>query len=98
MEAARDYYAQGADGSVWYFGEEVDNYEDGVVVDHEGTWLAGPEGPPGMIMPAQPAVGAVYRPENIPGVVLEEDTVKAVDQTVQGPRGPVLGRSSSASC
>ena len=91
VEAARDYFAQGADGSVWYFGEEVDNYEDGVIVDHEGTWLAGRDGPPGMIMPAQPAVGAVYRPENIPGVVLEEDTVKAVDQTVQGPRGPVLG-------
>ena len=91
VEAARDYFAQGADGSVWYFGEEVDNYEDGVIVDHEGNWLAGRDGPPGMIMPAQPAVGAVYRPENIPGVVLEEDTVKAVDQTVQGPRGPVLG-------
>ncbi len=91
VEAARDYFAQGADGSVWYFGEEVDNYEDGVVVDHEGAWLAGPAGPPGMIMPAQPAVGAVYRPENIPGIVLEEDTVKAVDETVQGPRGPVLG-------
>ncbi len=91
VESARDYFAQGADGSVWYFGEEVDNYEDGVIADHEGAWVAGRDGPPGMIMPAQPAVGAVYRPENIPGVVLEEDTIKAVNQTVQGPRGPVLG-------
>ncbi len=91
VEAARDYLAQAADGSVWYFGEEVDNYKDGVVAEHEGSWLAGRDGPPGMIMPAQPVVGAVYRPENVPGVVLEETTVKAVDQTVQGPRGPVPG-------
>ena len=90
VEAARDYFAQGADGSVWYFGEEVDNYEDGVVVDHEGAWLAGPAGPPGMIMPASPGRGRVPA-ENIPGIVLEEDTVKAVDETVQGPGGPVLG-------
>ena len=34
LEVARDYYAQADDGSVWYFGEDVDNYEDGVVVDH----------------------------------------------------------------
>jgi hypothetical protein len=90
-ESARDYYAQAADGSVWYFGEEVDNYEDGVVANHDGAWLAGKDGPAGMIMPARPAVGAVYRPEDNPGVVFEEDAVKAVDQTVDGPRGPVNG-------
>ena len=91
VEAARDFFAQGADGSVWYFGEEVDNYDDGVVADHEGAWLAGRDGPPGMIMPANPVVGAVYRPENIPDVVLEEVTVKAVNETVRGPAGPDLG-------
>jgi hypothetical protein len=91
LEVALDYYAQSDDGSVWYFGEDVDNYEDGVVVDHDGTWLAGRDGPPGMIMPAGPRVGDVYRPENVPGLVFEEVTVTAVDQTVPGPRGPVPG-------
>ena len=91
LEAARNYFAQGADGSVWYFGEDVDRYEDGVVAGHEGAWLAGRDGPPGMIMPATPVAGAVYRPENIPGVVFEEVTVTAVDETVEGPRGPVDG-------
>ena len=38
-------------------------------------------------MPARPRVGDVYRPENIPGLVFEEVTVKKVDQTVRGPRG-----------
>jgi len=44
-----------------------------------------------MIMPADPQVGDVYRPENLPGFVFEEVTVMAVDQTVEGPTGPVEG-------
>ncbi len=52
LETAVDHYAQDDDGNVWYFGEDVANYEDGVVVDKEGTWFAGEDGPPGMIMPA----------------------------------------------
>ena len=67
------------------------NYEDGAVADHKGTWLAGKDGPPGMIMPAHPKVGDVYRPENIPGLVFEETTVKATGLTVAGPSGPIRG-------
>jgi hypothetical protein len=44
-----------------------------------------------MIMPADPQVGDVYRPENIPGFVFEEVTVQAVDRTLSGPLGPVDG-------
>ncbi len=91
LETAVDFFAQADDGSVWYFGEDVFNYENGVVANTDGTWLAGKDGPPGMIMPADPQVGDVYRPENIPGLVFEEVTVTAVDQTVNGPTGPVPG-------
>ncbi len=90
-EVALDFYAQADDGSVWYFGEDVFNYEDGVVADTDGTWLAGREGPPAMIMPANPQVGDVYRPENAPGIVFEETTVIAINETVDGPQGPVEG-------
>ena len=34
-EVALDWYAQADDGSVWYFGEDVFNYEDGVDRRHE---------------------------------------------------------------
>jgi hypothetical protein len=91
LEVALDWYAQADDGSVWYFGEDVFNYEDGVVADTHGTWLAGRDGPPGMIMPANPAGGQVYRPENIPGLVFEEVTVKSTGQRVPGPGGMVDG-------
>ncbi|MFD7326964.1 hypothetical protein ACFV9D_38735 [Streptomyces sp. NPDC059875] len=91
-EVALDWFAQADDGSVWYLGEDVFNYEDGVVADTEGTWMAGRSGAPAaMIMPAQPSPGDVYRPENVPEVVFEEVTVKAVDQKVAGPYGPVEG-------
>ncbi|HEX6569426.1 MAG TPA: hypothetical protein VF015_09680, partial [Acidimicrobiales bacterium] len=89
-EVALDWYAQADDGSVWYLGEDVFNYEDGAVADTDGTWLAGEDGPPALIMPADPQVGDVFRPENMPDL-LEEVTVRAVDVTVDGPRGPVTG-------
>ncbi|WP_128428253.1 hypothetical protein [Streptomyces cyaneus] len=91
-EVALDWYAQADDGSVWYLGENVFNYDDGVVADTEGTWQAGRDGAPAaMIMPAHPEKGDVYRPENLPGVVFEEVTVREVDQTVDGPYGKVEG-------
>ncbi|MEU8751573.1 hypothetical protein AB0C88_13885 [Streptomyces chartreusis] len=92
LEVAIDWYAQADDGSVWYLGEDVFNYEDGVVADTEGTWQAGRDNAPAaMIMPAHPERGDVYRPENLPGVVFEEVTVKETDRTVDGPYGPVEG-------
>jgi hypothetical protein len=90
-EVAYDFYAQDDGGAVWYLGEDVFNFKDGVIADTHGTWIAGKDGPGAMIMPADPQVGDVYRPENIPGFVFEEVTVKAVDKTLDGPLGPVEG-------
>ncbi|MGW3118600.1 hypothetical protein ACWDBW_15925 [Streptomyces sp. NPDC001107] len=89
-EVADDWYAQADDGSVWYLGENVFNYDHGVVADTEGTWQAGHRHAPGaMIMPAHPHKGDVYRTENDPGVVFEQVTVRAVGQTVDGPYGRI---------
>ena len=90
-EVAFDMYAQADDGSVWYFGEDVFDFRDGAIVVTEGTWLAGRDGPAAMIMPADPQVGDVYRPENAPGIVFEEVTVASVQETLDGPLGPIEG-------
>jgi hypothetical protein len=90
-EAAIDRYAQADDGSVWYFGEDVIDYRNGSAAFTEGTWLAGRDGPPAMIMPAKPKLGDVFRVENVIGIVFEELTVVKVDQTVPGPDRPVSG-------
>jgi hypothetical protein len=44
-----------------------------------------------MIMPANPQVGDVYRPENAPGIAFEEVRVAKVDQDVAGPSGNIRG-------
>jgi hypothetical protein len=92
QEVALDYYAQADDGSVWYFGEDVADYNpQGLIAFTTDSWLAGKDGPPAMIMPGDPKVGDAFRTENIPGVVFEEVTVKTLDKTVPGPPGPVPG-------
>jgi hypothetical protein len=92
-EIAEDWYAQDDRGAVWYFGEDVADYdENGVIFTHEGTWLVGVDDAPlSMIMPANPQVGQVYRAENIHPIAWEEVTVQSVDVTVDGPSGPVSG-------
>jgi hypothetical protein len=91
QEVAYDHYAQADDGSVWYFGEDVYDFKGGVIVTTEGTWLAGKDGPPAMIMPGHPKVGDVYRTENAPGLVFEQVTVRSTDKTLDGPLGKVEG-------
>lgn len=90
-EVAIDRYAQSDDGAVWYLGEDVVDYRDGLVFTTAGTWLAGREGPAAMIMPAHPKVGDVFRPENILGVVFEEVQVTDVERTVPGTGAPIRG-------
>ena len=60
IEVSRNFFAQAPDGTVCYFGEDVDEFVDGEV-SHEGAWRAGENGNvPGIIMPADPQVGDVY--------------------------------------
>lgn len=97
LEVANDYFAQADDGTVWYLGEHVSNYENGVVADHDGTWVTGEKRPdgklfqPGVIMPAKPAKGDVFFPENNKPFVFEKVTVEATGLTLPSPRGEVGG-------
>ena len=91
-ETAIDLYAQADDGSVWYLGEDVYDYDTaGRIFTTEGTWHAGTEGPAAMIMPSNPQVGDAHRPENIPGNVFEEVSRDAGGPDLRRPVGPGLG-------
>jgi hypothetical protein len=80
VEHTEDYYAQDRDGNVWYFGERVDDVEDGKVVGHEGQWLAGTDGAkPGLFMPAKPKLGQRFEQERAPGVAEDRSKVAALD-------------------
>jgi hypothetical protein len=90
LEIAVDWFAQDDEGNVWYFGENVWNYEEGRVANMGGTWIAGGDGPPGLIMPGEPALGQRFNPEDIPGLVFETVEVEEVDGTFTLPSGEQL--------
>jgi hypothetical protein len=91
-ETTSDYHAQDADGTVYYLGEDVNMYEDGQLVSHEGTWIAG-EGAnqAGEFMPAEPRVGDRFAQEQAPGVAQDISTVVAINQTLETPVGTFSG-------
>lgn len=79
VEQTLDYFAQDDRGTVWYLGERVDNYENGKVVNHDGTWLYGRDtSRMGVGMPANPQVGTRWRHEDVPGGPIEDDKVIAI--------------------
>jgi hypothetical protein len=87
-----DYYAQHQDGTVYYMGERVDDYEDGEVVGHSGQWLAGEDGArAGVFMPEDPQVGNAFAQERAPGVAEDESQVMKVDQNVTTTGGDFSG-------
>ena len=88
IEDTFDWYAQHRDGTVWYFGEETKEYEDGVVTTTAGSWEAGVDGAlPGVVMPADPKVGQSYRQEFYEGEAEDEAKVLAVDGRARVPAG-----------
>jgi hypothetical protein len=92
VESTLDYFAQHKDGSVYYFGEDVENYEDGELLNTDGSWLAGEgDNQPGIIMPPDPAVGEKFQQEKAPGIAEDEMTVKSVTESVTVPAGTFTG-------
>lgn len=79
IESSLNYFAQTQDGTVCYFGENVDIYEGGEIVSHEGSWRADARGnAPGIFMPAEPAVGMTFQQEVAPGIAEDEATIVAI--------------------
>jgi len=99
VEISHNYFAQADDGTVYYFGEVVDIYEDGMVVSHDGSWLVGGPTMPGdpadtadaeeptIYMPGNPEVGDVFFPEDLLPYVYESDEIVKVEKNVSVPGG-----------
>ena len=73
VEVSRNYFAiSKTTGDVYYFGEDVDTYENGKVTSHKGSWLAGVDGAKfGLMMPGNPRVGQKYYHELAPGIAMD---------------------------
>jgi len=88
VEISRNFFAQAADGTVCYFGEDVDDYKNGEITGHGGAWRAdGNQNFPGIIMPANPALDMAWDLEIAPGVAEDEMKILAVGETVTVPAG-----------
>jgi hypothetical protein len=89
VEVSRNYFAMcKPTNNAFYFGEDVDMYEDGKIVSHEGAWLAGQNGSKaGMIMPGKAEVGLKYYQEIAPGVAEDRAEIMSVNDTLDTPAG-----------
>lgn len=88
-EISRNFFAICEEtNSVFYFGEEVDDYENGNITGHEGVWLAGDgANKAGMIMPGTILLGARYYQEIAPNVALDRAEIMGLGEEIQTPSG-----------
>jgi hypothetical protein len=89
VEVSRNFYARCKEtNDIFYFGENVDIYEDGQIVSHDGAWLAGKQGAlPGIIMPGRFLLGSRYYQELAPGVALDRAEHKTMGMEIDVPAG-----------
>jgi hypothetical protein len=89
VEVSRNYFAQTVDGTVCYFGEDVDIYDtEGNISSHGGAWRAdGRTNVPGIFMPADPQVGQAFQQEIAPGIAEDQAKVVALGEVTDVPAG-----------
>ena len=99
-EIAMNYFAiDVATGDAFYFGEDVDEFKDGVLTGHPGSWLATDGNRPGLIMPGNPVVGMRFFQEVAPEVAMDRAEVLSTSETCRTPAGDfpcILTRETSA--
>lgn len=89
VERTFDWYAQDAQGNVWYMGENSLELKHGRLVRADDSWRAGlTGGKPGIIMEGNPKPGDVYRQEYYPpGGGLDQARVIGTVASVNVPAG-----------
>lgn len=88
VEVTDDYYAQDADGNIWYLGEDTAEYKNGKVDSRAGSFEAGVDGAQGGVaLPANPEPGLTYRQEYYKGQAEDTGEVLGVDEQAEVPYG-----------
>jgi hypothetical protein len=89
IEKTYDFFAQDADGNVWYFGENTKEYDaHGNVSSTEGSWEAGVDGAvAGIIMEAAPQVADGYRQEYYAGHAEDQAWILSLGNRIDVPYG-----------
>lgn len=89
VEFSRNYFAiDKSSNDLYYFGEDVDEYDKNGKVTHPGSWLAGEKGATfGLMIPGDPKPGDRFYQELAPGVALDRSEVIATDVKFECPAG-----------
>ncbi len=89
LEVSRNYFAiSSRKNCVYYFGEQVDIFEDGQVVSHGGAWLSGEKGARfGLMMAGTPLLGSRYYQEIAPQVAMDRAEIVGLDEPFETPAG-----------
>jgi hypothetical protein len=88
VEDTFDWYAQDADGNIWYLGEDTAEFEGGAVTSKAGSFEAGVDGAlPGIAVPAHPVDGMRYRQEYYAGEAEDNGEILSTEELAQVPAG-----------
>ncbi len=88
-EVSKNFFARCMEtDDIFYFGEKVDFYENGEIVDHHGSWRAGRRGATaGIHMPGSFLLGARYYQEVAVPLAADRAEHKAMGVTQRVPAG-----------
>jgi hypothetical protein len=88
IEDTFDWYAQDGEGSIWYLGEDTAELDDGEITTKAGSFEAGVDGAlAGIVMPAEPQAGMIYRQEYYAGQAEDNGEILRVGELVETPFG-----------
>lgn len=88
IEISRNYFAFCKQtSSIYYFGEDVDIFKDGKIVDHSGAWIAEGNNKSGVVMPGLILLGARYYQEIAPGIAMDRAEIISTSETIDTPAG-----------
>ena len=88
VEISRNYFAFCRQtNSIFYFGEDVDNYKNGEIRNHEGAWLAEGKNKPGLLLPGSILIGSRYYEEIAPGIAMDRAEIIGTTENLKTPAG-----------
>jgi hypothetical protein len=89
IEESLNYFAIGrTTNTVYYFGEDVDFYENGQIVNHDGSWRSGVGGARyGVLMPGLFLLGAKYYQEVAPEIALDRAENLSISESITTTAG-----------
>ena len=88
VEISRNFFAFCKQtGSIFYFGEEVDLYKNGKIINHDGAWIAEGDNKAGIGLPGLFLLGSKYYQEIAPAIAMDRAEIISINEMLETPAG-----------